>query len=152
MVLFGRHSSQTIYLKLNKKPVHIDHRTPSMLHSNTAIYTLMIINPQTDFWNRENNCKKKITQLTFFLCPLLSVLLTMKDVDTHFCEWWKSGGFGVPVINQWKVNTNKLSHLKNYKMSLAGEQIFQLQLYIKSISVKMAEQSLDSEAAFAIYH
>lgn len=67
----------------------------------------------------------------------------MKDVDTHFCEWWKSGVFGVPVIIQWKVNTNKLSHLKNYKMSLAGEQIFQLQLYIKSISVKMAEQSLD---------
>lgn len=76
----------------------------------------------------------------------------MKDVHTHFCEWWKSRGFCVPVINQWKVNTNKLSHLKNYKMSLAGEQIFQLQLYIKSISVKMAEQSLDSEAAFAIYH
>lgn len=76
----------------------------------------------------------------------------MKDVDTHFCEWWKSGVFGMPVINQWKVNTNKLSHLKNYKMSLAGEQIFQLQLYIKSISVKMTEQSLDSEAAFAIYH
>lgn len=74
----------------------------------------------------------------------------MKNVHTHFCERWKSGGFGVPVINQWKVNTNKLSHLKNYKMSLAGEQIFQLQLYIKSISVKMAEQS--PEAAFAIYH
>lgn len=75
----------------------------------------------------------------------------MKDVDTHFCEWWNFF-FGVSVINQWKVNTNKLSHLKNYKMSLAGEQIFQLQLYIKSISVKMTVQSLDSEAAVAIYH
>lgn len=45
----------------------------------------------------------------------------MKDVDIYFCEWWKLGVFGVFVINEWKVNINKLSYLKNYKMLLVGE-------------------------------
>lgn len=53
-----------------------------MLHSYIAIYTLMIINPHTDFWIREYN-RKKITQLTSFLCPLLSGLLIENEGCLH---------------------------------------------------------------------